>query len=258
MDINRDISSTVILILLLVVIAGLVFYLFFYSGSQPISPPSIEPVDQNVNLFLPPTLDTRFKGKDVYVIDPQAKVRSEPRPDATVVAEKKRGERLTVIGANDRWFEVEFEDKTGWILREQVIDRLPSSRKAEKPARSPDTEVQENIQTLDQLRADTDNITAFINQRAMELFGQEMVSGFEIRDGGKRLTMYVTKVWYILPPFQKQVMLNLVAMRYGNQTCIHGVRTECSSNDFPTINFLNPDNKEIARVGANQPMQIFE
>ena len=258
MDMNRDISSTVILILLLVVISGLVFYLFFYPGSQPHSPPSMEPVDQNVNLFLPPTIDTRFKGKDVYVIDPRAKVRMEPRPDATVVAEKKRGDQLTVIGANEGWFEVEFDDKRGWILREQVIDRLPSSRKSEKPTRTPDTEAQEDIQVLDQLRADTDNIAAFINERATQLFGQDMVSGFEIGDGGKRLTMYVTKAWYILPPFQKQVMINLVAMRYGNQTCIHGVRTECTPNDFPFINFLNPDNKEIARVGPNQPMQIFE
>ena len=267
---KRDITSTFILIAILLIISGLVFYLFFYQGDQ--TPPTSQfqdkdqnaltlvqdqAKDQNTPISWLSKIETKYKGQNVYVLDPRVKIRSEPHSDATVLAEKKRCDRLFVTGAQGDWFEVDYDaEQRGWILRDQVSDRNPCQKRIE-----PSEPVQENvehIQALDQIRTELDNLTAMINQRALQQFGQEMINGFEILNEGKKLTIYVTKAWYILPPLQKQVMFNLLAMNYGRQTCMYRVRSECSQNDFPTINFLNHENREVARMAANQPLQIFE
>jgi hypothetical protein len=257
---KRDIASNLILIMIVIIILGLGFYLFFYSGSQPSSSPKIQTPDESPISVPESPSETKYKGKNVYIIDPRAKIRSEPKSGATVVDEKKRCEILTVTGAMGDWFEVDFDFGTkGWILREQVSDRNPCQKKVEKPPKTIETEDnQENIQALDQLRGDLDNLMAFINQRALQQFAQEIVTGFEIRDGGSKLTLYISNLWQILPPVQKEIMFNLVAYRYARQTCMLRIRTECSTDDFPTINFLNPENREVARMAANQPLIIFE
>lgn len=261
MNKNRDITSTLILIFILLIISGLIFYLFFYQGSHQASNFESPKTDQ-----VPPSspTDTKYKGKGVYIIDPRAKIRSEPDSNATVVAEKKRCERVTVKGAWGDWFEVDYDsEKNGWILREQVSDRDPCKKKPEKPSKDDNTynnysSTPEESQSLDQTRADMDNLIASINQLAVNQFSQEMFTGFEIREAGKKLTLYVSKAWYILPPVQKQILFNRVAITYAQQTCFYKIRTECNADDFPTINFLNPDNREVARMAAHQPLQIFE
>jgi len=259
MNKNRDITSTLILIFILLIISGLIFYLFFYQDSQ--QPSGTE--SSKTGQVPPSSADTKYKGKGVYIIDPRAKIRSEPDSNATVVAEKKRCERLTVTGAWGDWFEVDYDSgKKGWILREQVSDRDPCKKKPEKPSKndtySDYSNTAEESQSLDQTRADMDNLIASINQLAVNQFSQEMFTGFEIREAGKKFTLYVSKAWYILPPVQKQILFNRVAITYAQQTCFYKIRTECNADDFPTINFLNPENREVARMAAHQPLQIFE
>lgn len=255
-----DLTYSIILLLILLTISGLVFYLFF--SSNPESKPTIEkkPLEEKISpsTISPPVEVTKYKGKNVYVLDPRVKIRVEPKPDATVIEEKRKGEQLKVTGAKGDWFEVELDSgKKGWILREEVSDRKPAQRK-EVTAPKISAEGPDIGQALDQIRGGMENSIAFINQRSMQLFSNDMVSGFEIRDQGRQIVIYVTPTWYYLPPFQKQYMSNVLAMEYGKLTCQLKLRENCDTNDFPTVSFLNAENKEVARVAANQPLQIFE
>ncbi len=256
---TKEIISNIILIIILLIISALIFYMFFYSGyNSPLPkeektegkrPPSTE--------LMSPT-ETKYKGKDVYIIDPSVKIRSEPKNNATVLIEKNKGEKLTVSGAWGDWFEVIFNsERKGWVLRDQVSDRVPSLKTEDTPPiQSP--EIQEKNMAIDQIRVELDNSVTFLNQLSLQQFSKEMITGFEILENGSKLIVYVTEAWYFLPPVQKQVMFNLIAMQYGKLSCQYNVRSECTTNDFPTISFLNQKNKEIARIGANQPLQVFE
>ncbi|MGA1839897.1 MAG: hypothetical protein ACMUIU_04645 [bacterium] len=218
---SRDITSSIILIVIIIVISALVYYLFFYSGSKTKSITQDEKTD-----------------KDIF---------STPFLSPNTVFEKRK----TIEEALPQKAEKSSKDKDS--LKEKDRHSYPKT-----PDATRDNENQENIQALDQIRTDMDNLIAFINQRALQQFMQEMVTGFEIGDGGNKLTLYVADIWYYLPPIQKQVMFNLVAMRYAKQTCYYKIRSECSTDDFPTINFLNSQNREVARMAAHQPLQIFE
>jgi hypothetical protein len=217
---SRDITSSLILIVIILVISALVYYLFFYSGSKPES-----------------LLQGQKTDRDTF---------STPFLSPNTIFEKRKSEEEALPKKSEK----PSKEKDSAVEK----DRQPSP----KPFRDIDNENQENSQALDQIRTDMDNLVAFINQRSLQQFLQEMVSGFEIGDGGNRLTIYVADTWYYLPPIQKQVMFNLIAMRYARQTCIYKIRSECSKDDFPTINFLNHENREVAKMAAHQPLQIFE
>lgn len=217
---SKDIISSLILIIIFIVISALVYFLFFYPGSKQKSLPQRQKTDRDIfsTPFLSP--NTIFEKEKSY---------EETLPQK---AEKPSKGKDSVIKE----------------------ERHPSP----KPSWDIEDENQENAQALDQIRTDMDDLVAFINQRSLQQFLQEMVSGFEISDGGNKLTIYVANTWYYLPPIQKQVMFNLIAMRYARQTCIYKIRSECSTDDFPTINFLNHQNREVAKMAAHQPLQIFE
>ena len=213
---NRDFTGSLILIAIILVISVLVYYLFFYSGSQPQSTSQVQIIDQNIS------------------------VTPEPSPDIIHKKNKKSSKDLDSV-------------------KKDKPDRQPPPKKAEKPHIHNDSnDVQEKAQALDLIRVDMDNLVAFMNQRSLQLFSQEIVTGFDIRDDGNKLTIYVTNTWYYLPPIQKQIMFNTVARGYAQKTCEYRIRSECSTDDFPTINFLNPENREVAKMAAHQPLQIFE
>ncbi|MBN2374153.1 SH3 domain-containing protein [bacterium] len=254
MNKNKDILGSLILILIFLIISALIFYIFFYSNSKPDSASKDQRQDQEIS---PPMEDTKYKGKTVYITEQRVKIRSKPEYNATALGEKNKGDELIVTGASGDWFEVGFDfEKRGWVLREQVSDRKPPSKKPD--ISPPITEKQDNTLAIDQIRIDMDSLVQFINQRSLQQFSQEMVTGFEIVENGAKLVVYVSKTWYFLPPYQKQLMVNIVAMQYGKQCCQYKLRAKCDQDDFPTISFLNPDNKEIARISANQPLQVFE
>lgn len=220
---SRDITSSLILIVIIIVISALVYYLFFHSGSKPQFTPQGQKTDQDI--FSTPFLSPN-----------------------TVFEKRKSNEAPSTEKA---------EKSSKSADSSKDIER-GSLKKTERPSTDSDIENQENTQALDQIRTDIDNLIAFINQRALQQFLQEMVTGFDIREGGKKLTIYVSDTWYYLPPIQKQVMFNLIAMRYARQTCAYEIRSDCSKDDFPTINFLNHQNREVAKMAAHQPLQIYE
>lgn len=221
---NKDITSSLILIVIILVISALVYYLFFHSGSKP--------------KFTPRGQKT---GQDIF---------STPFPSPNTIFEKRKNNE----GLPPKKAEKPSKDKDSAIEIEK--DRRPSPKKFERP--STDIENQEKAQALDQIRTVMDNLIALINQRALQQFLQEIVTGFEIGEGGNKLTIYVADPWYYLPPIQKQVMFNLIAVRYARGTCEYKIRSECSKDDFPTINFLNQENREVAKMAAHQPLEIYE
>lgn len=255
----KDTYSNLILISILLIICILIFYLFFYPGLRSKTIQNEQPeksTTQNaVEQFTPE--ETRYKGKNVYIIDPFAKIRVEPKTNATVLGEKAKGDSLVVDGALGDWFYVIFDaERKGWILREQVSDRKPSQKIQESiPVQ---TEKQDKIIAVDQVRAELDTTVAQLNQLAQQQFTQDMVSGFEILENGARLVMYIKEPWYYLPPFQKQATFNVIALQYGKLTCQYNIRPECNQNDFPSISFVNNKGKEVARIAANSPLQIYE
>lgn len=254
----KDLLSNIILLTIIAAISILIFYIFFYSGSRNMTSPKEDKTEKDIfsSIDTSTMTQTRYKGKSVYITDSRAKIRSEPKFGATVLAEKGKGEKLIVEGAQGDWFEVTFDSqRKGWILREHVSERKPSL-KTEETIISP--EVQEKNQALDLLRADIDNLAVFLNQLSSQRFLKDILTGFEVLEGGLKLIVYVTDTWYNLPFTQKQMMINFIAMKYSTQCCVYKIRTECSSNDFPTISLLNSKNKEIARMAANQPLQIYE
>lgn len=186
---------------------------------------------------------------------------SGSKPDSSINSEKiepnlpASRETLTASKKKNKERDEKKEKKIP-AQKKQKSEKKPVVKTEIPPAPIP--EADDKSQSLDLLRVGIDNLVAYINQTAMQQFSQDMVSGVEITDNGNRLNLYVTKAWYIIPPFQKQVMFNLVAMQYGKQACELKIRSECSNNDFPTIIFFNPQNKEVARMAANQPLQIFE
>ena len=218
---SKDITSSLILIVIILVISALVYYLFFYSSSK--------------------TKSITYEGK------PDQDIFSSPFLSPNTVFEK----RETIEETLPKKAEKSSKDKDSF--KEKV--RHPYSK---PPEETTDNENQEKIQALDQIRTDMDNLIAFINQMALQQFMKEMVTGFEIADGGNKLTIYVADLWYYLPPIQKQRLCEVIARRYGRQTCIYKIRSECSTSDFPTINFLNNQNHEVAKLGANNLFQIFE
>jgi hypothetical protein len=155
---SRDITSSLILIVIILVISALVYYLFFHSGSKPQSSPQRQKTD-----------------RDIF---------SSPFLSPNTIFEKRK----SIEGTPPKKAEKPSKETDSAIEK----DRHPSP----KPSTDIDNENQENTQALDQIRTDMDNLVAFINQRSLQQFLQEMVSGFEIRDGGNKLTIYVADTWY--------------------------------------------------------------
>jgi uncharacterized protein YgiM (DUF1202 family) len=66
----------------------------------------------------------------VYVTASTLNVRRDPSPNAEVVTQVKRGEKLTVISSTQGWTNVRLaNDATGWVSTQHVSATVPRARK---------------------------------------------------------------------------------------------------------------------------------
>ncbi len=76
----------------------------------PISPPNIWKAKSPAARFV--------EGRPMEVVEPQAPLRREPRPDAPLETEALKGERVTVYEANDEgwaWGQLDADNYVGWL-----------------------------------------------------------------------------------------------------------------------------------------------
>lgn len=64
----------------------------------------------------------------LYVQSLKAKILTAPAFTGTVVVEVNRGETLTLLENQDRWYKVSFGNKSGWISKLVVSDRAPMNK----------------------------------------------------------------------------------------------------------------------------------
>lgn len=69
-----------------------------------------------------------FSANVVYVQSLKAKVMSAPSFKAEAVGVVKKGDALTVLHKKDRWYRVDYMNKTGWIPDMVVGTRPPMKR----------------------------------------------------------------------------------------------------------------------------------
>jgi uncharacterized protein YgiM (DUF1202 family) len=94
------------------------------AGCQTAAPPPSQPVEE------PPATPQ----STVYVTASTLNVRRDPSANAEVVAQVRRGEKLTVIASTQGWTNVRLaNDQTGWVSTQHVSGSAPRARKGCQP-----------------------------------------------------------------------------------------------------------------------------